>query len=240
MMPSALKEAVQHALIRGLGFERYLFCVSQARIRTIAAFGYQKDFLHFTKMIPASSVILDIGANIGVTTYFLTRNNPTCTVHSFEPIPDNFRTLRKVAAHYKLSSVTLHECGLGEKNGPLPMVMPWIHGIPRHALCQVDNGHCTYEGTRFTVAIRRLDDIEELYGRSDVKAIKIDVEDFEHPVFLGGLQLIHRCRPIVFCELWESENKRRVLQLFHEMDYRVETFEGRASGNYFLIPQEWL
>ena len=246
-MANPLKRIAQSLLIRTCGFRRYLYLVALARIRTIALFRYEKDFLFFLTMIPKGCVILDIGANIGVTTFFLASSHPESIVHSFEPVPDNLDSLEKVVAHFRLDKVVVHRCGLGERPGNIPMIMPVMGGIPRHALCQVDDGTSKYhDGIRFGVEIRRLDEIAGVKGNSNVKAIKIDVENFEHAVFSGGLDLIRRCRPVIFCEL--SDDRARVMALLESLGYGVRHYsEGRlhqvdkaraGGGNYFFIPQE--
>ena len=127
------------------------------------------------------------------------------------------------------------------------MIMPVMGGIPRHALCQVDDGHSKYhDGIRFEVEIRCLDEIADLKKSMNVKAIKIDVENFEHAVLTGGLELIRRCRPIIFCEL--SDDKARVMDLLETLGYSMMGYshgslhpveKARAvGGNYFFIPQE--
>jgi FkbM family methyltransferase len=59
------------------------------------------------------------------------------------------------------------------------------------------------EGIRFQIKIETLDDVPELKTRTDVHAIKIDVEEFEAEVLKGGMELIRRCRPLIFCEIWK-------------------------------------
>jgi FkbM family methyltransferase len=214
----------------GSGSSVIFILVSVLRIRSIEFFKYQKDFLFFTGMIPKSGLILDIGANIGVTTYFLAKRNLGCELRSFEPIPDNFNNLKRIVSRFKLKKTLLHNCGLGDKTGQLSMIMPVIHGVKRHALCHVEDGtNPTEEGVRFTVPIHRLDDIAELEHRMDIKAIKIDVENFEYPVFMGGMDLIRRCRPVIFCELWDSENKAKVLNFFRGMDYHYQDIRARVA-----------
>ncbi|MGB7220870.1 MAG: FkbM family methyltransferase [Vicinamibacterales bacterium] len=246
-MANPLKTITQHLLIKALGFRRYLFLVAEARIRTMALLGYEEDFLFFAAMIPKGCVILDIGANIGVTTFFLARTNPDCVVHSFEPVPDNLDSLERVVSRFKLDSVVVHRCGLGDRPGKIPMIMPVIGGIPRHALCQVDDGHSKYHnGIRFEVEIKRLDEIAGVKDSPNVKAIKIDVENFEFSALSGGLDLIRRCRPVIFCEL--SDDKARVIDLLDSLGYTRMRYEqgtlgpvektNSGGGNYFFIPQE--
>jgi FkbM family methyltransferase len=248
-MANPFKRITQHILISAFGFRRYLYLVALARIRTIALLRYEEDFLFFLTLIPKGCVILDIGANTGVTTFFLARANPGSVIHSFEPVPDNLESLEKVVTHFKLNAV-VHRFGLGERPGKIPMIMPVIGGVPRHALCQVDDGTSKYhDGIRFDVEIRRLDDIAALHDSSNVKAIKIDTENFEHSVFSGALDLLRRCRPVIFSEL--SEDKHRVINLLEGMGYDLLCYKqgglhpvdavdkaGLGDGNYFFIPRE--
>ena len=59
-------------------------------------------------------LILDIGANVGIVARYLAHRFPTATIHSFEPIPENYRLLCLNAAG---SNVTAHPYGLGSRAG---------------------------------------------------------------------------------------------------------------------------
>src|SRR5258705_4446157 len=128
--------------------------------------------------------------------------------------------MEKVVLHLMLDTVVVQHCGLGERPGKIPFIMPVMGGIPRHALCQVDDGTSKYhEEIRSDVEIRRLDEIAAVKDSANVKAIKIDVENFEHSVFSGGLDLIRRCRPVIFCEL--SDDRARVMDLVESLGYLI-------------------
>ena len=249
-MMGSLKRITQRLLIGALGFENYLFFVAQMRIATIKAFRYEADFLYFLSMVPDDGVILDIGANIGVTAYFLAAAKPGSRVHAFEPGPENFKSLTRVVARHTLANVTVHECGLGRQAAELPMIMPVIGGIKRHALCQVDDGHSEYkDGIRFRIKIEALDGVPDLKTLTDVHAIKIDVEEFEAEVLKGGMELIRRCRPLIFCEIWKPKNRDEIRTLFEGERYRMYGYEHGVlkpagsgiknfTGNFFIIPDE--
>lgn len=61
------------------------------------------------------SVILDIGANIGVTSVWLTKKFPAAKIYSFEPLPENFSILLKNISSYP--NITALNYGLGDKDG---------------------------------------------------------------------------------------------------------------------------
>src|SRR4029453_12748454 len=62
------------------------------------------------------AVVVDIGANIGIYSQFLSRCvGRTAIVHSFEPSPENFRRLQ--FATRKLANVHLSQAAVGECSG---------------------------------------------------------------------------------------------------------------------------
>src|SRR6059058_2840496 len=68
------------------------------------------------KILFQGAVVVDVGANIGIYSRFLSRCvGPTGLVHSFEPSPDNFRRLR--VATRNLSNVRLSQAAVGERSG---------------------------------------------------------------------------------------------------------------------------
>jgi FkbM family methyltransferase len=60
-------------------------------------------------------VILDIGANIGVTSIYLAKLFPDALIYSFEPLKDNFEILEKNIQSYK--NISAFNIALGSKNG---------------------------------------------------------------------------------------------------------------------------
>jgi FkbM family methyltransferase len=65
------------------------------------------------------SVVLDIGANIGVSSIYFARAFPQATIHAFEPEPGNCELLRaNAAAHPRLR---VHEVALGADDGSLTL-----------------------------------------------------------------------------------------------------------------------
>jgi hypothetical protein len=101
-------------------------------------------------------------------------------------------------------------------------------------------------GIRFSVAKKRLDDMDEL-KIIPIKAIKIDVENFEYQVFLGSVQLILRNRPVIYCELWDNENRYNCFNFFREIGYDIKVLkngklipfrkEEHETQNFFFTAQ---
>ena len=77
------------------------------------------------------------------------------------------------------------------------------------------------EGKQYTVSQSRLDDLADVIG-AGVDAIKIDVENFEQFVFRGARETLREFRPLVYCELWDNENREACFEIFRGLDYRIQ------------------
>jgi FkbM family methyltransferase len=238
---------VQSLLQRVMGFDRYLFWFSRFKVATLRRDDNEGDVLHFISMLGRDAVVLDIGANIGIMTVLIARRVDRGRVHSFEPIPENLRALRKIVDHEGLANVSIHEVALGESSGDLEMVMPVQSSVRMQGLSRVVTGGPGDPGAgeRYTVPQRRLDDLGELED-VQVAGMKVDVEDFEQFVFRGGMGLLERCRPLVYTELNAGENRTESMALFEGLGYRVCVLEDgalvpwdptcHAQHNFFMLP----
>lgn len=154
---------------------------------------------------------LDIGANLGLFTYFLARYSRH--VHAFEPNPYPLRTLRSIID----SNVTLREMAVGDKTGEAELVVPkgrkgWSSNGAR--LGREVEG----PAARVTVRCSRIDDL----GLSNIGFVKIDVEGFEYAVLDGAREMLARDRPRLFLENEYShigDSSADVFKLLDELDY---------------------
>ena len=92
-------EWIARQLITNGGYE-------QGEIRTLCA------------LIHPGDTVLDVGANIGLHTLYLSRAvGPTGIVHAFEPDPANVALLRHNLARNKCTNVVVHPYGLSTNSG---------------------------------------------------------------------------------------------------------------------------
>lgn len=240
-----MKDLVRNLLQKLLTFRNYLFLFSLYSIRSVENGKYEREFMYFLKIVKGKGVILDLGANIGITGVPLAKRFEDAEVHAFEPILENFATLERVVSYFKLSNLKLFNLALGNREGTLKMIMP-IQGNSRmQGLCKALEEGSDEKGIIYEVPVRRLDDLYP--DLSTLSAIKIDVENFEYEVLKGGEQLLMRNKPIIYCELWDNENRRNVFGLLQSIGYRIYTYnsktdslaemqaEGKVAGNNFFF-----
>ncbi len=230
-----MKNGVKYLLQKILGFPNYLFLFSLFKIKTLNRDKNERDFLHFIKIIPSGGIVLDIGANIGIMTAHLAKDVKEATVYAFEPVPHNLQALKRVIKHYELKNVKVFDCALGNGDGEVEMVVPLLNSVRMQGLSHVVHQSITEnnEGERFKTAVKKLDGITEILNNAKpVTGIKIDVENFEFFVLDGAKELLRKHKPVVYCELWDNENRKKCFQLMSDLGYETEVLSGNRLISY--------
>jgi FkbM family methyltransferase len=161
-------------------------------------------------IVDPKRICLDVGANLGLFTYFLSRYSPH--VYAFEPNPIPLRVLRYVAD----KNVTVLQMALSDKTGEAELVVPkgrkgWSSN---GASIEYDEG----EGRVVKVPGSRIDDLDY----KDIGFIKIDVEGHEKSVLEGAQETLARDRPNLFVEnefTHAGEGVTDVFDMMKALDY---------------------
>jgi FkbM family methyltransferase len=242
-----VKATIQRLLQKVLGYDRYLWYFTLYKLRTLKYDKHENDFFHFVSMIKKDQLALDIGANLGLMSYHLAKN--TKETFAFEPMPNNYKVVEKVKAKYNLTNLHLLTNALGNENKRIQLVLPEVDGVKKQGLSHVVDAKMTAfnEGSVFETDCCKLDDQKELNGKQ-IDAIKIDVENFEYEVFLGAENTLKTCKPIIYCELWDNQNRLDCFKYLTKLGYetkvlqngRLETIQSNPSNiqNFFFIPKQ--
>jgi FkbM family methyltransferase len=244
-----LKTAIKYILQTILGFNTYLYLFSIFIIKKLRWDKNEKDFLHFLRLLPEDGIVLDIGANIGVMSYHLAKKNKLRKVYAFEPIPYNYQNIERIKKHFRLDNIEIVKLALGDQNGVIDMVLPVQHSVRFHGLAHVIGGSdkTGTEGEIFTCPVSRLDDFEPLAAiNSRITGIKIDVENFEYFVLKGAAGLLKKHKPLIYCELWDNENRKQSMEFLRSLGYSAQILEREklvdyasekhSTQNFFFVP----
>jgi len=245
-----MKSTAKLILQKLLGLKTYLLVFAVFVIVKLRWDKKEKDFMHFLKLIPEGGVILDIGANIGVTTFYLSKRFPSSQILSFEPVAMNIGALKSIVKLFTLKNVQIMEVALGDQNGFAEMVMPVIGRVKFHGLAHVVDNEPSGNniGINYRVPLSKLDDIAGInIPGVPVKAIKMDVENYEYPVMKGGEKLISENHPVIYCELWNNGNRVKCINLLKSFGYQPYILVGKKlmpctdlkinKNNFFFLPE---
>lgn len=223
-----MKTLVKFILQKVLGFKNYLFIFSLYIIATLKSNRKEGDFLFFLSMLPDGSTVLDIGANIGVMTVHIARKLPASQVYSFEPVPENLYTLRRLLKYFKLSNVKVFDVALGNFEGTAEIILPEHKHVKFQGLSHIEGVEGTEgdSGIKYKVPMHRLDGIPELrLLAKPLSGIKIDVENYEYNVLVGARELLVKYKPVVYAELWENQNRIDCINLLTGIGYAIFILE---------------
>lgn len=182
---------------------------------------------------------LDIGANVGIYTYFMRRLSRS--VCAFEPNPELAFRLHSI-----FPEVVVRANAASDMSGELRLRVPVISGRRFHELASVshDFKECS-DIEEYVVDAVRIDD-EDF---SDIGFIKIDAEHHEIEVLNGALSTITRCRPKIMTEvtpLLYSPPLPDVLRFVTDLEYSAWfSYDGqylpftRFDPHLHANPSQW-
>jgi hypothetical protein len=125
------------------------------------------------------------------------------------------------------------------------MILPVVNNAKMQGLSHVVENGSTEKGIQYTVPVLKLDNIPELQMADRINGIKIDVENFEYYVLKGGESLLRKHMPIIYCELWDNDRRKRCMDYLTGLGYLVHIFDGKTlipfTGqpviNFFFVPK---
>ena len=211
----------------------------------------EEDLQMIQNLIKKNSDVIDIGANFGLYTKFLSKYVGTeGRVLSFEPIHETFNYLTNNILKLKLNHVTPFEIAVSDKKGKSMMQVPKfdehrtnfyeakIIEEPDHSL------------PNFEVETNTLDEICKQYNFKP-SFIKCDVEGHEWSVFKGAPDVINLYKPLLLIEInheltHTDVNTAELLDYLHKQGYqlfvnqnnRLKKWESEKKFNYYFLTEE--
>ena len=166
-------------------------------------------------LVHKDQISLDIGANLGLFTFFMSKYSRK--VFAFEPNPYPLRYLPSLID----DNVELIRVAVGKKNESLDLLIPksdkgWSSNGATLKNISVKNG------IKIKVDCRSIDS----FNFSNVGLIKIDVEGAEKEVLMGASNTIINNRPnlIIENELIHQNDTNDIFQITSQMGYKIFYF----------------
>jgi FkbM family methyltransferase len=170
-------------------------------------------------LIQPGMTVVDIGANIGVYTRFLSAlASSTGQVHAFEPAPSNYKRLEENAEHF--ANVSLNQAAVGGRSGIIRLFISYDLNVD-HRTFDSGDGRKVIE-----VPVVSLD--EYFHPGHRVDLIKIDVQGYELSVLQGAKRVLTENHDIkLLMEFWPyglvkaAVTPGRVIELINTLGFEI-------------------
>ena len=200
---------------------RYLPFRLYHRIRCYKYAKYRNPELKLiTSLVTKDQISIDIGANLGLFTDFMSKASKH--VFAFEPNPYPLENLK----HLIDKNVTILPIALGNTNGPTEI------RIPHHANGWSSNGaslasKTEESGKLINIQCRKLDSL----NLENIGLIKIDVEGFEIEVLKGARETLLKNKPamIIENESVHTEDTNQLFSIMTELGYEKYICNSRGE-----------
>ncbi|MDB9446463.1 FkbM family methyltransferase [Anabaena sp. CS-542/02] len=190
--------------------------------------------------------LIDVGANLGVVSLILAKRFFSRKVHSFEPNPSTFSSLKKNTELNKCNNVLLQNIVVADHNGEIAF-----------------NADPTYRGTTsisqegehlINLPCITLDNYAKSHSIENISFLKVDVEGYEELVFSGAIELLREKRVnLIYYEVCPNNAKKAGLdpkkptQILLDHGYSIykliengSLVEGNISQIDSVILDNWL
>ena len=188
---------------------------------------FLRDTLNALITETSKAIFMDIGANVGHHSIFLSKF--ASQVLAFEPYPKVNMQFKQQIAHNNISNIQIFEIGLSDRCETLNYYAPTGNneGIGSFDESSIGKGNTSYG----KLELQEGDQVIESDSWKDIKLIKIDVEGFEKKVIKGLSRTIEEERPVIVCEITYGQQLSFVsieeLSSYLPQNYQILTFNTR-------------
>jgi FkbM family methyltransferase len=221
---------------------RFLTAGQDKRLASLESlnFGhYEKEELDIQlALIDAGSTVFDIGGNYGWYACHVAKQFPTCSIHSFEPIPATHSFLEKNIQLNHLQNVKAVPIGFSDSKGSFD----FSYDPALSVNASLKNVSAGANVVSVTCQVETVD--EYLKGKDVViDFIKCDVEGAELLVYKGALETLKSQKPMVFSEMlrkWTSKfdyHPNDIIALFREIGYEIFVIEGDKLAPFSIVDE---
>ncbi len=175
------------------------------------------DLEQLCKLPIQGGVALDIGANKGIFSYWISKTvGNSGLVYAFEPQPEMLTHLNRLKSIFNLEQLSIKPVGLSSKAGELSLYRNFA-GDGGASLINT-----TGKDQIIAVPITTLDDCFSDSPPKNLQLIKMDVEGHETSVITGGVNLIKQHRPILMIECsLPQKTDQQITEILKPMGYDV-------------------
>jgi FkbM family methyltransferase len=220
-------KAIRKILVKILGIKGFIKLASKTYLLLVKN-GFLKkkypELFFLQEFIKDGSTSIDIGANVGYYSYFLSKySGSNGKVYAVEPIPMFGEIWIKNTRKTGYKNLTLYPYALGAENTLVKMGIPEVDGVLHHGMTKIvstrEEKYLEYYDVEMKIP-------DELFGNIEkIDFIKCDVEGYENYVFSNMQETIKTHMPFIQSELSGYENRKKVIEMLEGLGYITQILE---------------
>ena len=193
----------------------------------------------FIGQVAPGSTAIDVGANLGEYSLLAARAaGPDGAVIAVEPNPEMVQRILHNAALSRVANLRIVPLALGSSDGIGTLSVPGdLPALGSLGVRDTGDGRVT----RYQVKVKPLDEVLTAEELRRLSVVKVDVEGWEHDVFVGGRRTLTRSKPVVFYECGAEEfiehggqYRTRSMLYLEELGYRNHYVQMDREGRWSL------
>jgi len=150
--------------------------------------------------IKSGDTVLDIGANVGLFSIWVSLNVPAAKIFAFEAASDNFRALAENVRSNRLKGISAHHYAVSDGRSKQVTLYRGFHGGIHSIRPEYANWNSSAGGPRQTEKVRAIT-LEQILRRFKIEFVdyvKLDCEGAEYEIlFSAPKRILSRIRKIV-------------------------------------------
>ncbi len=202
------------------------FCASADMVAQIVS----HDQYCGREFIKNNSIIIDVGANIGIFTLFAAHLSRGGKIYAFEPATKTFNILnRTIVANNLTPNIHTINKALGDEDGRAILLV----GADEVGGANLIDKSLCLSGKEDIFNISEevsMTTLDKFIGENNIKKvdfIKIDAEGYEKQIIKGAREVIKKFSPVIACSAYhlkndETEIPKLVLSINKNYNYRLE------------------
>jgi len=165
--------------------------------------------------------IIDIGANVGYFSLYISKKYPNSKVFSFEPFPETFKKLSSHISSNNISNVKLNNLAVSDFDDTAKFYSFEWTGCNT----MVDRGFDEEQTNVTEVKCIKFESLRELTGCENFDFAKIDCEGSEYPIILNSSDEAVKAVKKYIIEVHTSEkySVNDLVNRFKELGYKTKT-----------------
>jgi len=188
-------------------------------------------------------ICIDIGANNGGMTQSMLHSG-ALKVYAIEAGKINCNVIRE---RFKNNdNVVVFETAVSDEKGTLKNVTwlnAWVIGNPDEIKLPISPGACDVEG--YDRVDIEMDTVDNIFSSipDEIGFIKIDVDGYDFKVLKGSINLINRCRPVIFIELSyyydiiPGSSVTEFLKFVTSINYEFISLDGKLCSTDYILQE---